>query len=147
MIGLNFFDKYVSYLKELPVRLTDRNGNITICKGLKTSSIAKDIVILKTFMNHAVERKETNNLEYKKKSFHVAQEESDAVYLTEAELMQLYLYDFSINKRLDQVRDLFIFGAYVGRRFSYYSSLKPEHIAMTGSTSLRSSHSRQGSWW
>jgi integrase len=42
--------------------------------------------------------------------------------------MSLYHHDFSKNKKLEAVRDLFIFGCFVGLRFSDYSSIKPENI-------------------
>ncbi|MEJ7685057.1 MAG: site-specific integrase [Segetibacter sp.] len=40
----------------------------------------------------------------------------------------LYNYDFSNDKRLEKVRDLFVFGCYVGLRFTDYSTIKEENI-------------------
>lgn len=54
--------------------------------------------------------------------------ETDQVYITEKELNDLYKFDFSHNKKLEQVRDLFIFGAWVGLRFSDFSNIKSENI-------------------
>jgi integrase len=40
----------------------------------------------------------------------------------------LYRFDLSANKRLEQVRDLFVFGCFTGLRFSDYSNVSPENI-------------------
>src|SRR5262249_21915053 len=60
--------------------------------------------------------------------FTAAREDTDAVYLSEREIIKLYNFDFSNSKRLESVRDLFVFGSFVGLRFSDYSSVKPENI-------------------
>ena len=54
--------------------------------------------------------------------------DSDAVYLSETEIMKLYNFDLSTNKRLEAVRDLFVFGCNVGLRYSDYSNVKPQNI-------------------
>lgn len=78
-------------------------------------------------MGEAIDLGYTNNLQFKHRKFVVDQVDTDAVYLTERELTALYMFDFSSNKRLE-VRDLFVFGAWVGLRFSDYSNVKPENI-------------------
>lgn len=113
-ITKEFFNKYVTYLNKT--------------KQLKPNTIAKDIATIKVFMNEAVDQDLTDNLHFKKKSFSYSEEETDHVYLTEIELEWLYDFDFSYNKKLEQVRDLFIFGSWVGLRFSDYSTIKPENI-------------------
>ena len=113
-ITLDFFYKYVTYLK--------------IDLGLAPNTIAKDISILKVFMNGAVDLGYTNNLEFKKPRFSYAEEETDQIYLTEGDLTKLYKFDFSENKKLEQVRDLFVFGSWVGLRFSDFSNIRPENI-------------------
>lgn len=112
-ITLDFYYKYVSFLKD---------------KGLKSNAIAKDIQILKVFMSEAVDLGYTSNFQFKNKKFAVTREETDAVYLLESEIIKLYEYDLTENKRLEQVRDLFIFGCFIGLRFSDYSNVKPENI-------------------
>lgn len=112
-ITLDFYYKFVSFLKK---------------KKLGINAQSKDIAILKVFMGEAVDLGYTTNIQYLNKKFAVTRVETDAVYLTEQELEQLYRHDFSKNKRLEQVRDLFIFGSFVGLRFSDYSTIKPEHI-------------------
>ncbi len=113
-INLDFFNKYVSYLRnELK---------------LKTNSIAKDISIIKLFMREAVDRDLTDNNQFRKRKFRFAEEKTDAVYLTEREIMKLYEHDFSFNKKLENTRDLFVFGCFVGLRYSDYSTVTTENI-------------------
>ena len=118
-ITKEFFNAYVTYLDKV--------------KELKPNTIAKDIATLKVFMNEAVDQELTNNLHFKKKSFSYSEEETESVYLTEAELKRLYKFDLSKNKKLEQARDLFIIGAFTGLRFSDYSNIKPENIKATES--------------
>lgn len=41
---------------------------------------------------------------------------------------EIYLYDFSKNKRLERVRDLFVFGCVTGMRFGNYSRISKQDI-------------------
>lgn len=112
-IDLDFFYNYVTYLKKV--------------KKLSTNTIAKDISILKVFMGEAIDLEYTDNMKFKHKKFSFNEEETEHVYLTEKELEKLYRHNIS-NKKLEQVRDLFIFGAWVGLRYSDYSNIQPENI-------------------
>lgn len=132
-ITLDFFYKYVDYLgkrtsqesKIRSVRPELKNKRIS---SLEPNSIAKDVQILKVFMSEAVDLGFTANMQFKHKKFAVEREETDAVYLTERELDTLYNFDFSYNKKMENVRDLFVFGAWVGLRFSDFSNINPENI-------------------
>lgn len=113
-ITLDFFYKYISYLtNELK---------------LAQNSVAKDIRIIKVFMSEGVDLGLTSNLQFKHKKFTVSEVDTDAVYLTEKEIIDLYRFDLSGHKKLEQVRDLFVFGCFVGLRFSDYSAIKQENI-------------------
>ncbi len=132
-ITLDFFYKYVDFLGKRPsfehrirtVRPELKNKKIAF---LKPNSIAKDIQVLKVFMGEAADLGYTTNLQFKQKKFSVEREETDAVYLSEKELGNLYKFDFSNNKKLENVRDLFVFGSWVGLRFSDFSNIKLENI-------------------
>lgn len=113
-INLDFFYKYVSFLKSE--------------KKLSQNTIAKDISILKTFMSEAVDLNYSTNNEFRHRKFSVEGEQTDAVYLTEKEIIKLFRTDLSTKKRLEKVRDLFVFGCFVGLRYSDYSNVKPENI-------------------
>jgi hypothetical protein len=110
-INLDFFYEYTSFLqKEFQ---------------LKPNSIARDISVLKAVMNKAVELNYTGNIQFRHKKFSFAVEETEAVYLSEKEILQLYRYDFSLNKRLEQVRDLFVLGCSGALCFSNYQFNNP----------------------
>ncbi len=113
-INLDFFYKYTTFLKDV--------------LELSINSIAKDISILKVFMGEAVDLGYTTNMQFKHKKFAFNEVETDQVYVSEKELNDLYKFDLSHNKKLEQVKDLFIFGAWVGLRFSDFSNIKPEYI-------------------
>lgn len=113
-INLDFFHRYVKFLKEE--------------LKLKPNSIARDIGSLKTVMNEAVELGYTTNIQFRHKKFSFAGEETDAVHLTEKEIARLYRFDCSANKRLEQVRDLFVYGCFTGRSVSDGLDIKKLNI-------------------
>ncbi len=119
-ITLDFYYKFVDYLTKRA-----KNGKK---KGHGLNNIGKQIKTIKVFMGEAVDLGYTNNMQFKHKKFITPSEESEGVYLNEIELLKLYNFDFSANKRLEQVRDLFIFGCYVGLRFSDFSDVRQENI-------------------
>lgn len=112
-ITLEFYRKYISYLSGL---------------GLAPNTKAKHIQVVKTIMNEAFDLRYTTNADYKHKKFKAVWQETDAIYLTDKEILQLFNHDLSKKKRLEQARDLFVFGCYVGLRYSDYSTVQPENI-------------------
>lgn len=113
-ITLDFFYQYVTFLKNT-VKLSQ-------------NTVAKDITLLKVFMSEAVDLGYTNNLQYKHKKFTVASVDTDAVYLSENEILALYRFDLSKTPKLERVRDLFVFGCFTGLRYSDYSTIRPENV-------------------
>ncbi|SRR6266545_2587643 len=79
-------------------------------------------------MGEALDLGYTNNICFKHRKFTYSEGETDAVCLSEKEIIDLYRHNLSGNKRLQQVRDLFVFGCFVGLRFSDYSDVQPENI-------------------
>jgi integrase len=112
-IDLDFYHSYVEYLTN---------------EGFKTNHIGKLIKMLKTFLNEAIERGLTNNIHHKKKRFIAPREQVSNIYLTLEELQGLWNLDFSKEPRLENVRDLFIFGCYTGLRFSDFTKVKSQNI-------------------
>jgi integrase len=94
---------------------------------LQRNTIAKDITILKVFMNRAVSEGYTTNLDFKHREFTYKTEETDSVYLKEAEIEQLFNYDAGSNK-LNNVKDLFVAGCWLGLRYSDLKNIKPFNI-------------------
>lgn len=87
-------------------------------KKYSNNTVGKRIKVLKIFLNDAIKRDIYPKLQSKIKDFKVTKEETDSIYLTENELKELNDFDFSRTKRLENVRDLFIFACYTGLRFS-----------------------------
>jgi len=112
-IDLDFYDSFKSFL---------------LAKNYSTNSIGTIIKNVKVFMNEAVERKLTTNLQFRNKRFKVVEEQTETIYLNEQELKRIYELDLSNDIRLDKVRDLFIIACYTGLRFSDLVSLKRENI-------------------
>lgn len=100
-VDLNFFDKFVSSLRN---------------KGLSTNSIGGHIKRLKWFMAAALDRDLHSNVAFKKKAFAAAKEETDQIYLTRKEIRQLMKK--SLSKRLKNVADAFVINCHLGQRYS-----------------------------
>jgi integrase len=137
-INKDFFNKYVTFLSNHLWKVSWKNENgkkvkkiIAVKqpgKGLSNNSIAKDIKKLKVVLNEAVELGYTNNQEFRKGYFGFSEDETDSVYLSDQELIKLSRHDFSYNKTLEQVCDLFVFNSFVGLRYNDVISLGPENI-------------------
>lgn len=112
-INLDFYNSFVGFLTK---------------QGYTKNSIGGFIKNVKIFMNEAVDRKLTSNLEYKNKRFKVLTEQVDKIYLSQNELKNIYELDLTENKRLEKVRDLFMVACYTGLRFSDLIQVKPENI-------------------
>jgi integrase len=119
-ITLDWYMKFTTYLKR---------------EGLSPNSIGKQVKNIKAFMQMAnkltfkMDGKKypyTSNKEYLE--FGVHNKQGDDPYLNEAEIMAFYNFDLSTNKRLEAVRDLFVFGCMVGLRYSDYSNVKPDNL-------------------
>lgn len=108
-ITLDFFYSYTTFLKKVT--------------NLSPNTIQKDITLLKLFMGEAVDLGYTNNLQWKHKKFTVEGVETDATYLTDQELMKIYRHDFTGKKKLQQVRDTFLVGAFSGLRHSDFKEI------------------------
>lgn len=112
-IDLEFYQQFVEFLRG---------------KGLAVNTIGKKIQTLKIFLNAATEQGINHYHKYKSRNFISLSEESDNIYLTKAELKQLYEFDFSGKPRLDKVRDLFIVGCWTGLRYSDLQQITPDKI-------------------
>ncbi|MBI5541441.1 MAG: site-specific integrase [Bacteroidia bacterium] len=115
-IDFIFYDKFMKYL----------NDNTPFAPN----SVGKHVSVIKAILNKAVERKYTNNLEYK--GFKVPYEEPDMIYLNEEELTRIQNLNLNNNKRLDRIRDLFLIGCYTGLRFSDFTQIDENNIKKDG---------------
>lgn len=92
----------------------------------KDNTLGRNIGFIKTFMNWAAHKKFHHNLQFRK--FKKISSETDEIALTFEELNHLWEYDFSKNKRLERVRDVFVFGCVTGMRYSDYSRISRENV-------------------
>lgn len=116
-IDLEFYDDFLKFL-------TDKKYGI--------NSIGTIVKNLKVFLNEAVERGLTQNLQFKNRRFKTMEEPSESIYLTEQEIEAIYKLDLSANTKLDRVRDLFIIGCYTGLRYSDLVQLRNENLIENG---------------
>lgn len=103
-IDRDFYNSFTSWLRKNGVK--------------KENSIGKHIKTLKTFLNEAVERNVSNISEHKKKYFQVPSNETDAIYLNEAEMDSIINVSLDKYPHLQQERDRFIVSYYSLFRFS-----------------------------
>jgi len=98
-------------------------------QGLKLSvnTIGHKIQTIKTWLNEATERGINKSQQYKSHRFKAITEETENIYLTNAELEQLYKHEFK-SEKLTRVRDLFLIGAFTGLRFSDFTSITPDNM-------------------
>ncbi len=113
-IDLEFYDTFMEYMIEQ--------------KGFSNNTLGKHIKTLKVFLSDAQERGIVVNMAYKSRRFRVLTENTDSIYLTEAELQELEQLDLSTDLKLDRARDLFLIGCWTGLRFSDFSILSQENI-------------------
>lgn len=127
-IDLEFYDDFVEFLSTREKIRTLKDGKLKKEIGLSTNTIGKQIAILKAFMNAANEEGHTTNTNHRKKRFKTLTEETEAIYLTEQDLQNLYELDLTNNPKLDRVRDVFLLGAWTGCRFSDLDQIHPRNI-------------------
>lgn len=156
-IDIDFYNSFIDYLTK-PTRTKTKTGQTVTKAGLSKNTIGTRIKILKTFINEANERGINVPTDYKKKSFKVLKEETNSIYLTESELMQMYHIETSpeslaiLNKEfatetlpeyLAKVRDLFLIGCYTGLRFSDLSKLNKDNITSDNTINIKTIKTNQ----
>lgn len=117
-VYLNFEDVTQSMITDWVGFMQDLN--------LSANTIAHKVMTLKATMRAAVERGLTDNQKWT--FFRNSTENTDAVALTEEELVKLKELDLSKRPHLDRVRDLFLAGCWTGLRFSDVTRIKKENI-------------------
>lgn len=115
-ITIDFYDDFLKYFND---------------NQKKVNTIGKNVKNLKTLLNAATEDGFNTYLEFQRKKFKVVTEETDKIYLSEKELLAIYDLDLTNNKRLDNVRDLFLIGAYTALRFGDMEKLKGDDFVFT----------------
>jgi len=94
-----------------------------------TNSAGKIIRLLKGFVNYQIAKGVIPTIDLR--NFKVVEEETDAIYLNEKELAEIYKLNLSDDVELEQIRDAFIVSCFTGLRYSDLSTLNSEHIDST----------------
>lgn len=106
------------------------NSLINYCVTIKKHSVntlSRNIGLFKTFMYWAFDNSYTYKDDFKKFK-NIKKELTEEIALTLDQVKEVYEYDFSNNKRLERVRDLFVFGCATGMRYSNYSLVAKSDI-------------------
>jgi len=116
--------KKTIYLKDFNQSIHDDFiGYLEIELEHSKNSSSKHITNIRQVLLYAMKLNEYPKVSFYDIKFETGREDSDNIYLTEEELQQMInLSDFK-SKMEEEVRDLFIVGAYTGLRFSNYISL------------------------
>lgn len=112
-IDMKFYHDFIKYFHE---------------KDYTTNTVGKNIKNVKVFIKEALKRGIIDKLPFNEKDFKVVSEDTDQIYLNEKELEAIYYADLSKNKKLENVRDLFIIACYTGLRYSDLSQLSERNI-------------------
>jgi len=97
-------------------------------KGLNPNSIAKEFKNFKKFVNLAISKEYIDIRRNPFPKFKVKTIPSKKIFLTDEEIVRIEKLDLSEDNELDMVRNMYLFGAYTGLRFSDIVALKKEDI-------------------
>jgi len=106
------------------------NSYINFCitkKEHSANTLRRNVGLLKTFLNWALENGHTFKADFRKFKSPKAQI-TDEIALTMDQVKEVYEFDLSEYKKLEKVRDLFIFGCSTGLRISNYSKVNKNDI-------------------
>lgn len=113
----NFDDKTYNKFLKYCIEVKDHSAN----------TVHRNVGLLKTFLYWTLKKKYTYNNTFvnfrKPPKFR-----TDEVALNLKQVQQVYDYDFSKNKRLERVRDLFVLGCTTGMRFGNYSKISKKDV-------------------
>ena len=131
-----YIKRTIYYWKEFNPNLTFKNLTLQTIHGfdyflrrkkLHTNTILQHHKVTKHFLNLMVKSDIIKDNPYR--LFHIKREKTKRVFLTEDELKQLENLQLpEKNKRLQAVRDMFLFSCYTGLRYSDLQALKPENF-------------------
>lgn len=106
------------------------NSFIEYCinhKKHSANTLRRNVGLFKTYLYWALENGHTYKTDFQKFKSPKAQQ-TDEVALTLDQVKAVFEYDFSNNKKLERVRDLFVFGCVTGMRISNYSKVQKKDI-------------------
>lgn len=111
---------FLEYLKTVP--LPDEQI------GMKNSTLKKHLSYLKWFLRWTIKKKYNTNTDFMEFNPKLRTAQRQVVFLEWDELLHVYNFDFSNNKRLEQARDVFCFSCFTGLRYSDVANMKHSDI-------------------
>ncbi len=90
------------------------------------NTIAKNVALLKTFMNWCIDKGIHSYHDYKK--FSAKEDACEVIYLSEDELMKLFYFDFGDKPSIERARDRWALAAFTGQRHSDITNFKYDDI-------------------
>lgn len=90
--------------------------------------VKKILSRLTTFLNKAVQEKVNKYSAYRVATVDLKKDESHAIYISKGELEKLYRLDLSARPSHEQVRDIFLIGAYTGLRVSDWLKVSFDNV-------------------
>jgi len=100
-------------------------------EGLSSSYVDRQWKRLKTILSSAVEEGLIPSQREVWAKLPISKQPTDSVYLSEEELEHIAALDLSAVPGYEKARDLFLFGAYTGLRFSDYSRVEASNIRLS----------------
>ncbi len=113
-----FYEEFVDYMMYEHVQRRRKE----IIKGFRISTVGKIIKQLRIFVRNRMRKKIISPINLD--DFKILDEETDAIYLTRAEIGLIYQADLSAHPHLEKYRDLLVFGCLTGLRFSDFSNIR-----------------------
>ena len=123
------FRSRVLYLTEFNQGDIDQISDFLIIEHeLAMNSHAKIMMDLLQIIKYAIQLKKIPPSRQIELKFDTRREETDSIYLTEAEILELMAINDFEDIVEEQVRDVFVLGSFTAMRFSDYSTLNPSAI-------------------
>ncbi|MFV0189734.1 site-specific integrase [Empedobacter falsenii] len=129
MIDLKFRNDYVNFLINV--------------KNYAPTTVYRKMKFLRTVLYFIKEQGITVNPFLDNSKFLTKNVEVDNIALTEKELAEIESLDLSNNKRLEQVRDLFLIACYTGQRFSDLNKIDKNNIIDNNYISIRQQKTKE----
>lgn len=121
--------KTVIQLKDFSQSVIDKFSDFMILdEEFAMNTHAKSMMDLLQIIKYAVKHKKIPAAKMVELEFDTRREETDSIYLTEEEILQLLdIHEFDEPEH-EQVRDVFVLGCFTGMRFSDYSNIDTSAI-------------------
>ena len=113
-INLLFYDKLKTFIIE--------------DQGYSINTFGKRIKVIKTFMKDALDRKLHQNIDFQHKDFKTTEEVKRKMYLNVTDIKKLIVTEFQ-DKKLEEVRDVFLLICLLGIRLSDFHQLNKSNIS------------------